>query len=40
MKNLNVKKFENIICAFTEKSVIETTLIEEKPEMVIVSQAA
>lgn len=34
------KKFENIICAFTEKSVIETTLIEEKPEMVIVSQAA
>ena len=34
------KKFENIICAFAEKSVIETALIEEKPEMVIVSQAA
>lgn len=34
------KKFENIICAFVEKSAIETTLIEEKPEMVIVSQAA
>ena len=34
------KKFENIVCAFTEKSVIETTLIEETPEMVIVSQAA
>lgn len=34
------KKFENIICASTEKSVVETALIEETPEMVIVSQAA
>ena len=33
-------KFKKIFCAFTEKSVIETTLIEETPEMVIVSQAA
>lgn len=34
------KKFKSIVCAFTEKSVIETTLTEETPEMVIVSQAA
>lgn len=34
------KKFENIICAFTEKSVIETALTEETPEMAIVNQAA
>lgn len=33
-------KLDYSFCAFTEKSVIETTLIEEKPEMVIVSQAA
>lgn len=34
------KKFENIICAFTEKSVIETALTEGTPEMVTVNQAA
>lgn len=33
-------KFENIICAFTEKSVIETALTEGTPEMVTVNQAA
>ena len=34
------KKFENIICAFTEKSVIETALTEGTPEMATVNQAA
>lgn len=33
-------KFNNIFCASLEKSSVETVLIEETPEMVIVSQAS
>lgn len=38
--NTKKLKFENIICASLEKSNVETTLTEETPEMVIVSQAS
>lgn len=38
--NTKKLKFENIICASLEKPSVETVLIEETPEMVIVSQAS